>query len=180
MKTYKTIKQFKARAKYLAKNYNFIISKYNEEDYSINVDGDVDFSFRHLTELPIKFNIVTGNFCVLHNSLTSLEGAPKYVGGFFSCYRNDLTSLEGCPEYVGGDLNCAKNQLTSLKGVARYVGGGFNCGDQSRYVDGQWEELISIEDAPEVIRGQWINLSKKLRGRKQYKKYLLIKKIEAL
>jgi hypothetical protein len=95
-----------------------ICEKYNIENYTINddgtidVDGDVNFHHNELTELPIRFNKVTGYFDCGYNRLTTLKGSPKWVGGDFDCYNNQLTSLEFSPEYVGGDFYCAVNKLT--------------------------------------------------------------------
>jgi hypothetical protein len=52
-----------------------------------------------------------------NNNLTSLEGAPSYVGVNFYCDVNQLTSLEGAPLYVGGSFYCRMNNLTSLEGA---------------------------------------------------------------
>ena len=50
-----------------------------------------------------------------NNHLTSLIGAPKYVGGWFDCNNNQLTSLAGAPKYVGGSFDCYNNpELTTL------------------------------------------------------------------
>ena len=64
-------------------------------DGSIDVDGDVDLWSRGLSELPVKFNHVSGGFCCSWNKLKTLEGSPQSVGGYFSCYKNNLTNLEG-------------------------------------------------------------------------------------
>ena len=83
------------------------------DDGSIDVDGNVDLWNKKLTELPIIFNRVTGNFNCGYNKLTTLKGSPSWIGGWFSCYYNKLTSLEFSPEYVGGDFNCVFNDLTN-------------------------------------------------------------------
>ncbi len=75
--------------KYRIKNYTI------NQDGSIDVNGNVNLSSLELTELPLKFN---------------------RVSGYFSCSLNKLTSLEGCPSYVGGDFYCSWNELTSLDG----------------------------------------------------------------
>ena len=96
-----------------------ICEKYNIKNYTINpdgsidVNGNVDLSYKKLTELPLTFNRVTGYFNCSNNKLTSLKGSPKWVGGYFYCYNNKLTSLEFSPEYVGGDFNCVFNDLTN-------------------------------------------------------------------
>ena len=97
---------------------SLICEKYNIENYTINddgsidVNGDVDLYNCNLTELPLRFNKVTGYFHCGGNKLTSLKGCPKWVGGFFYCTNNNLTSLEFSPDYVGGFFNCSGNHLT--------------------------------------------------------------------
>lgn len=83
-------------------------------DGSVDVDGDVDLSYRELTKLPLKFGEVTGSFCCSDNQLTSLEGSPKYVGGDFSCGYNKLITLEGGPKEVVGDFYCYGNPIYEI------------------------------------------------------------------
>jgi hypothetical protein len=69
-----------------------ICTRYNIINYVINgdvvdVNGDVSLSFGNLTELPLKFGIVTGNFDCSHNNITSLIGAPTHVSKNFYCDR---------------------------------------------------------------------------------------------
>ena len=46
-----------------------------------------------ITELPLKFGIVTGYFYCGDNKLTTLEGAPYSVSSRFYCYGNPLPDL---------------------------------------------------------------------------------------
>ena len=114
------------------------------DDESIDVNGDVDLSYRSLTKLPLKFRNVSGNFSCSRNKLTSLEGCPSSVGGDFYCNRNKLTSLEGCPSSVGGDFYCDSNELTSLEGSPSSVGGDFSC---------SYNKLTSLEGCPRSVGG---------------------------
>ena len=97
---------------------SLICKKYGIENYTINPDGSIDVNGnvwlykKGLTELPLTFNKVTGDFNCGKNKLTSLKGCPRWVGGYFSCYNNQLTSLEFSPEYVGSNFYCYNNQLT--------------------------------------------------------------------
>jgi hypothetical protein len=97
---------------------SLICKKYKITNYTINpdgsidVDGNVDLSFKDLTELPLTFNRITGNFSCSCNNLTSLKGSPRWVGCHFTCSNNPLTSLEFSPDYVGGYFNCEYNNLT--------------------------------------------------------------------
>ena len=78
-------------------------------DGSYDVDGNVRLQYMNLTEIPFKFNKVTGHFYCNNNELTSLKNSPIYVGMDFVCFKNNLTSLEGCPKEVGGDFYCDHN-----------------------------------------------------------------------
>ena len=79
---------------------------WEEVDGKVNVEGWVSLSNLNLTELPIQFGTVSDFFSCHHNQLTSLAGAPTYVGGSCYCYDNQLTSLAGAPTTVGGDFSC--------------------------------------------------------------------------
>jgi hypothetical protein len=105
----------------ICEQYNIINYTVNP-DGSIDVDGDVDLSFNDLTELPLRFNKVTGNFNCGVNNLTSLKGSPKWVGGYFSCSYNRLPSLEFSPDYVGGWFDCRWNNLTNNYCIAEIKG----------------------------------------------------------
>jgi len=129
MRIFESMKEFKAYADKIAKKYNFKISKYNE-DFSIDVDGEVVLYNSGLKKLPIKFNIVLGSFNCFGNELKSLEGCPKYVGGNFNCYYNQLTSLEYAPEYVRGWFDCLDNKLISLKGAPEIIRGKWHIEDK--------------------------------------------------
>ena len=117
---------------FLEKNYT-IYGSYIIKNNVVDAKGDVmvkNDKISSLTNGLFEFGKVDGNFnCACCNSLTSLEGAPKYVGKDFYCFFcNSLTSLEGAPKYVGKDFNCACcNSLTSLEGAPKYVGKDFYC-----------------------------------------------------
>ena len=141
----------KAKIKYLCKKYD--IKNYTiNEDGTIDVDGDVypcrsvRISEKGLTELPLKFGKVGGDFYCSINKLVSLEGAPREVGGDFSCSINQLVSLEGSPEKVGGNFGCNGNQLTSLVGSPEKVGGNFGCNGN---------QLTSLVGSPNKVDGNF-------------------------
>ena len=126
-----------------------ICLKYNIFDFTINSDGTIDVNegvhldYYILTELPLKFNKVNGNFNCSGTGLTTLDGSPKEVGGVFYCYNNKLTSLEGGPIKVSGNFDCGDNKLTDLKGSPKEVGGNFYCHNN---------KITSLEFGPEVIK----------------------------
>jgi hypothetical protein len=112
----------------------------------VDIDGDVRMVGVNLTEIPVKFNKVSGNFNCSFNLLTSLEFAPSKVGGGFYCHNNyqNLTSLEGAPSEVGGDFYCFNNHLTSLEFAPSSVGEDFYCSHNN---------LTSLEFAPSKVGG---------------------------
>ena len=68
-----------------------------------------------------RLNKVDGYFRCENNNLTSLQGAPKYVGGSFYCNDNKLTSLQYAPKYVGGDFWCNNNKKKFTEEEVRAV-----------------------------------------------------------
>jgi hypothetical protein len=97
---------------------SLICKKYNIKNYTINGDGSIDVVGnvnlwnKGLTELPLIFNRVTGDFDCGNNRLTSLKGCPRWIEGDFWCSNNRLTSLEFSPDYVGDGFYCGWNRLT--------------------------------------------------------------------
>ena len=91
---------------------NYIINP----DGSIDVNGNVDLTYRDLTKIPIKFNKVSGWFKVSFNNLESLENSPIEVGGHFHCSNNNLKDLIDLPSKILGPVRCFNNPLESLDG----------------------------------------------------------------
>ena len=123
--------------KYYIQNYTI------RPDGLVDVDGGVNLYSKGITELPLKFGIVTGGFLCSYNQLKSLEGAPSETGGDFDCSHNVITSLEHCPSEVGDDFWCNNNELTSLKGAPEEVGGVFYCNEN---------KITSLEYCPSKVR----------------------------
>lgn len=103
-----------------------------------NPDGTIDkvgskkvdlLDFMYNSYFICQFNKWEGDFDCSHNTLTSLEGAPREIEGYFECRLNDLTSLEGAPIKVGGYFDCQWNKLASLEGAPEEVVGDFYCDD---------------------------------------------------
>tara|TARA_B100000497_G_scaffold108145_1_gene126144 strand:+ start:972 stop:1568 length:597 start_codon:yes stop_codon:yes gene_type:complete len=133
----------------LCEGYN--ISYYTiNDDGSIDVDGDVSFINLGLTELPLKFNKVSGDFYCAHNNLTTLKGCPIEVGEIFNCNYNELTSLEYSPIKVGDDFCCTENNLTDLKGCPEKVGGVFLITDNN---------ITDLKEFPKLVGGYTYLLS---------------------
>jgi hypothetical protein len=117
----------------ICKRYN--ITNYTiNDDGSINVNGRVDLHNKGLTELPLTFNKVSGDFFCRFNQLTTLKGSPRWVGGSFYCNYNQLTSLEFSPDYVGGNFYCNGNDLTNNYCIAEIMGNFFTTLDQDGLV----------------------------------------------
>jgi len=141
-------------------NIDSICKKYGIKKYTINpdgtvdVDGDIDLSFKDLAKLPLKFGDVTGDFTCHANFLTTLDGCPKSVGGIFNCCSNNLISLEECPQSVGGDFYCSNNQLTSLEFSPKSVGGDFYC---------NYNQLTTLEFSPKSVGGDFDCADNKLK-----------------
>jgi hypothetical protein len=120
---------------------------------TINADGTVNIEGHcflkttiKVSQLPVKFGKVSGNFYCADNKLTSLVGAPQSVGGYFNCSNNQLISLEGAPQAIGAGFYCYRNQLTSLVGSPQSVGGDFYCNDN---------RLTSLVGAPQSVGGDF-------------------------
>lgn len=125
-KVYYHNKIYKSLIDVLCKKYN-IINYSLYKDGSINAHDNVDLSNLNLTKIPIKFNIVYGDFNCSFNKLTTLENAPKFVHGDFYCSVNELKSLEGAPEHVRRNFFCDNNFLKSFDGFPKFLSGDFNC-----------------------------------------------------
>ena len=163
------IKSFKLFESSNDQEIHDICKQFNIKNYSINldglvdVDGDVNLDSRKLSKLPIKFGRVSGGFYCRDNQLTSLKGAPSYVGRNFYCSYNKLTSLEGAPNHVGGDFYCGDNNLESLEFAPSYVYRDFYCGGNPVYeIYFLFNNKKCIESINEydVIQGKNIVLSR--------------------
>jgi hypothetical protein len=107
----------------------------------VNVVGSVTHA-KLMSELPVKFGTVSGDFDFLRCGLTSLINAPTHVGGSFHIDGNNVTSLNGAPDHVGASFYCNKNNLTSLVGAPTYVGSDFFCNHN---------QLTTLEGAPDRV-----------------------------
>lgn len=119
------------------------IENYTIENGVINVDGNVELSFKKLESLPFKFGSVTGSFNISGNELTTLENCPDEVGGSYNISDNKVKSLEGCPDAINnGSFDCGYNLLETLVGGPRYVSSNYICKEN---------HLKTLEGAPEII-----------------------------
>ena len=146
--------------------YFKIDGTYELKDGLYNVTGDVELN-KKVEKLPVNFGSVTGDFWCNHNNLTSFEGCPTKVGDNFCCHSNKLTSLKGCPKYIGGDFNCSNNNLKTLKGCPKSIGGHFFCDNNN---------LTSLKGCPKQV-GDGFYCDDNLKNTKEYRQYLIIKKL---
>ena len=139
---------------------SLICKKYGIENYTINddgsidVNGDVSLSYDGLTELPLRFNRVTGYFDCNFNQLNSLKGCPRWIGDSFYCSYNNLTSLEFSPEYVGNDFFCSDNYLIDNYCDTEIVGGFYTILKQdglTEYNYNEWRKLYKRKQILENI-----------------------------
>ena len=172
-----------------------LCEKFNLKDYTINTDGSIDVDnhvflgtydlnadIGYLSELPLNFNKVTGDFYCNEHVLTTLKGSPKWVGGSFYCNDNALTSLEYSPVYVGDSFHCSGNRLTDLKFSPESVGGDFNCtgniltslegspykvGGDFRCTD---NKLTDLKECPEEVGGSFWFANNKIYDLKEFPK----------
>ena len=145
---------------------SLICKKYNIKNYTINGDGSIDVVGnvnlwnKGLTELPLIFNRVTGDFDCGNNRLTSLKGCPRWIEGDFWCSNNRLTSLEFSPDYVGDGFYCGSNYL-----IDNYcdteIGGCF-------YTTSEQDGLVFIGNNIATNYNEW---------RKLYKRKLILNDI---
>ena len=74
------------------------------EDLTVDVNTGVYIDNKNLSEIPVKFGIINGNFNCSFNNLISLKGSPEIVGRSFDCSYNKLISLEYAPEIINRDF----------------------------------------------------------------------------
>lgn len=136
----KLIKVFNTCIEYKIKNFTI------NDDYTVDVNGDVSISSKTITELPINFNKVTGDFDCIFNQLVNLNGSPKWIGGNFMCSHNKIISLKGGPEYVGRKYLCDCNNLITLEGCPDVIYNDFNC--SSNYIN-------TLLYSPKEVKGEF-------------------------
>ena len=106
------------------KEIHEICKKYGITNYKINnclvdVDGDVILIYEKLTELPLSFGEISGDFSCSRNYLTTLKGCPVRVNGDFYCSVNKLTKLDYLPEFIGGNFYCGGNSLRTFTNLEK-------------------------------------------------------------
>ena len=128
------------------------INNYSITNGIVDVNGDVDLSYKNLTELPIRFGIVKGDFNINQNKLTTLKGCPHTVIGNFDCYLNELTDLKYCPSVVDGFFDCSDNNIEILDNLPDKLMGKFYC--KNNLLDIDLNERGYIEDFESFLKNK--------------------------
>ena len=99
-------------------------------DLIVNVNKGVFLNNQSLTQIPVQFGIVNGDFDCAQNNLINLEGSPRIVKGHYYCSHNQIRSLKGAPEVVEGAFTCGPNEkLVSLEGISHTVHRSVSCSE---------------------------------------------------
>jgi hypothetical protein len=108
---------------------NYGIMNYTiNNNLTVDVDDSVRLFNKSITEFPIQFGIVKGNFNFSRNKITSLKGCPHTVHGEFDCSHNQLVTLKHCPKLVHGDFYFHGNKVSLLDYLPDVVDGVLACG----------------------------------------------------
>lgn len=126
----------------IPEDYNINHYKKNN-DGSIDVYQDVDMQHLDLSDIPIKFNIIEGNFNIKNNNITSLKNSPKKVYGNFNCSYNNLISLEGCPDLVLESFDASHNFIIK---IGKKLNVGF-------HINLNHNLLESLDNMPDYVDG---------------------------
>ena len=97
--------------------------RYNEQG-QLNVFDNIGKYI--VSRLPFNFRKVTGDF-MCPKQLMALTGSPRHVSGTFTSGpdNQNISSLEGAPDYVGKDFWCMSTLLKSLEGAPEVIKGYF-------------------------------------------------------
>ena len=142
-------------------NYTIIFSK--KYGFVVNVNTEVDLSYKKLDFIPVKFNRIKGNFICANNNLSSLEFCPKYIEGNFDCHDNNLTSLKFSPKHVRDNYYCGNNKLISLRYAPKKINRGLYCHNN---------EINSFKFCPKWIHKDFNCINNNLTSLKFCPKYI--------
>ena len=88
---------------YLKENtYRINIPLDPSKNPTVSIYGDVNLSKKNLTNIPIEFDLVIGDFNVSNNELVDSFNLPKNVRGTLDCSNNKIDSFDfwGSAEYL--------------------------------------------------------------------------------
>jgi hypothetical protein len=83
----------------------------------INIDGDIIVD-KNFPFIPIKFNIIKGDFDITNRNINSLEGCPNEVI-HFSCSYSKIFNLKYCPNIIHGSFWAISTQLKDLDNLPK-------------------------------------------------------------
>lgn len=144
---------------------NFV---YNPATQSLDVKGNVFiFADKNLTQLPVRFGRVDGNFSVANTGLTTLAGCPHTVKTGFDCSGTAIADFTGGPTTVDG-YYFAKNMpnLTSLHGLPEIVRSTLNL-DGTKNVtslDGLPPKIGALVLPPSIVSLKGIHRKTRIRN----------------
>lgn len=90
---------------------------YINDDLSVNVTGDVRFHKITWDCLPIKFNIVNGNFSIMSFSVTTMHNFPQFIGGSLMIEGSSIESLYGLPETIIDTFYAPDRELIKVENI---------------------------------------------------------------
>lgn len=100
--------------------------------YVVDLKYGLNLQQSGLRSIPVKFNVVKGDFDIYENKLTTLNFSPKEVEGFFDCSLNNIKSLKGCPRRIVGSFAFSQNPIKKIEDFPDIVGGRVYCLSNSK------------------------------------------------
>ncbi len=98
--------------------------------------------------IPVKFNIINGDFAARSNEITNMRSMPKRVKGRFNLFYNKLKNLKGLPKKIDGSIELGLNKIENLIGSPKVVYGNFSV--EHNY------KIKSLVGGPEVVEGTFV------------------------
>jgi hypothetical protein len=95
---------------------NYIIQK---DTLKVDVNGLVCLENHQLTQLPVQFGQVLGNFSCSHNRLMSLKGVPEHVLKNFDASYNHLSTVDFLP--ISQQVHLIGNPLKDLNFFSQFT-----------------------------------------------------------
>lgn len=161
----------------------FNIANYTiNDDFTVDVDGDVTLDERDVHQLRVQFGHVSGSLNAQLCKLKTLMGAPKTVGKNLILSANSLESLEYCTQHVGEKFYCNSNKIKSLVHGPQYVGSVYGCfrnqlenlsgaPERCASIIASYNKMKSLQGSPKHVEGGFFlasNLLKTLDGGPDY------------
>jgi len=141
---------------WLIANTNVLVSMKIHPDLSVDIAGSLlIFKSHGLTELPVKFNMVSKNFSLESGNIRTMKNFPKYVGGSLDIGGNPISSFEHAPSHIAEDIFMEETNITSFHNIHKHIkrigtnnSGGIKC---SITACKNLLSLFFIEDLEEIV-----------------------------